>query len=114
VKKLFLASLLSLFGVAAFAADEKTEEILVTISPANTCYKAMVLHTKERGQLVQSISAQVPCNDKPATLLPVLKMEKVGEKCGYTVGKFPGFARTHQLNGQFNFSLVARCPTDEK
>ncbi len=115
MKKFILVVVFSSFGLVAFAADTpKVEEMLVTISQANVCYKASGIESKERGLLIQGISVQVPCNDKPAVALPVVKMEKVDQKCGYVVGKFPNYSPMHQFNNHFNFTLIARCPTDEK
>lgn len=114
-KLLIITALLSSFGLAAFAADTpKTEEVLVTISQANVCYKASVIESRNNGQVIQAISGQVPCNDKPAVVLPVVKIDKTGEMCNYVVGKYPNFRRLHQFNNAHNFSLVTRCPTDQK
>jgi hypothetical protein len=107
--------LLSLLGFVAFAADDQQmEEILVTVAPANICYKALVLNIKGRGIFVQSISVQVLCHDKPAKILPLLQIQKVGETCGYTVGKFINLVSTHPLNQQHKFNVLGRCTTTDK
>ena len=114
-KLLIVTTLLSSFALAAFAADPpKTEEVIVTISQANVCYKATVSESQGRGRIVQAISAQVPCGDKPAAILPVLEGEKSGQKCNYTVGKFLNYSPRHPINIEHKLKLVTRCPTDEK
>jgi hypothetical protein len=110
-------SLFAMVFVTSFAwAKEpiKTEEVLVTITPANVCYKADVVVGTPNGDVLQGISSQVPCGDKPARVLPLLAFKKEGEQCTYFLGKALQRSRGHYANNMHHFQLIARCPTGQK
>lgn len=105
-----------LLGPMQVLAQQGNETILVTLTHANVCYNATAVKTEKRGLVLDAISAKVPCDAKPAKVLPVFKVQRAptGNTCGYLVGKMLDFATESSLNWQSSFTLVAPCPVEAK